>query len=259
VWAAQHPYTATQSNLRAYALPRWAAAGEQETILARFDDPETRQVLQRQIPESLAMRGGPEKILFGDPDPRLNGKTLAQVAREWGLDVPSTVRRILEENGNATVMNLDLYDAANTRYLAAMPWRMTCTDGRTPAEGQRVVHPRVYGAFPKKLRDFTLDDEVIELPFAIRSFTGLAADFLRLEDRGYLRPGMRADVVVLDLDRYRDLATFQEPHQYATGVVHLLVNGRFAIRDEAFTGAMAGQALRADGSVVAPGSEGGGG
>lgn len=250
VWAAQHPYTATQSNLRAYALPRWAAAGEQETVLARFDHPDTLRILRRQIVESLAMRGGAEMILFADPDPRLNGKTLAEVAGEWGSDVPATVRRILAENGNATVMNLELYDPDNTRYLATMPWMMTCTDGRTPAAGQAVTHPRVYGAFPKKLHEFVVEERLLELPFAIRSFTGLAADFLRLPDRGYLRPGMRADVVVLDLERYRDRATYQEPHQYAEGVVHLLVNGDFAIREGSFTEGLWGHALRADGSVV---------
>jgi N-acyl-D-amino-acid deacylase len=250
VWAAQHPYTATQSNLMAYALPRWATAGGAPEIRRRFAHPDTLEILRRQITESLAMRGGPEKILFGDPDPRLNGKTLAEVAAEWGATVPAAVRRILEENGNASVMNLELYDPANTRYLASQPWMMTCTDGRTPAEGQRVVHPRVYGAFPKKLRDFALDDDLLSLPFVIRSFSGLAADFLRLGDRGYVRDGMRADLTVLDLEQYRDLATYMEPHQYARGAVHVLVNGVFAVRAGEFTGAMAGQALRADGSAV---------
>ncbi|MDT8340644.1 MAG: amidohydrolase family protein [Longimicrobiales bacterium] len=250
VWAAQHPYTATQSNLMAYALPRWAAGGGAPEIRRRFAHPDTLGILRRQITESLAMRGGPEKILFGDPDLRLNGRTLADVAAGWGVSVPDAVRRILEENGNASVMNLDLYDPGNTRFLATRSWMMTCTDGRTPAEGQRVVHPRVYGAFARKLREFALDDTLLTVPFAIRSFTGLAADFLRLPDRGYLRPGMRADVVVLDLARYRDRATYTEPHQYAEGAVHVLVNGTFAVRDEAFTGALAGHALRADGSTV---------
>jgi N-acyl-D-aspartate/D-glutamate deacylase len=176
------------------------------------------------------------------------------------VDVPAAVRRILEENGNATVMNLELYDPDNTRFLARMPWMMTCTDGRTPAEGQAVTHPRVYGAFPKKLREFVVEEEILDLPFVIRSFTGLAADFLRLPDRGYLRPGMRADLVVFDLERYRDLATFQEPHQYAEGVEHLLVNGEFAIRGGAFAPVLAGQPLRGDGTPVQqrrPGSDAG--
>jgi len=262
VSAAQHPYTATQSNLRAYALPRWAAAGGREAVADRFADPDTLALLRRQIVESLAMRGGPQMILFADPDPRLNGKTLAEVGEAWGADIPTTVRRILEENGNATVMNLELYDPVNTRYLAQKPWMMTCTDGRTPAEGQAVTHPRVYGAFPKKLREFVVEEELLELPFVIRSFTGLAADFLRLSDRGYVRAGMRADLVVFDLERYEDRATFEEPHQYPEGVEHLMINGQFAIRNGAFTEALAGHALRADGRLVeglpvGPGQAGG--
>lgn len=247
VWAAQHPYTATQSNLRSYALPRWAAAGGAEAIERRFANADTAALLRVQIEESLAMRGGAPKILFADPDPALNGKTLADVAGEWGLAVPEAVRRILTENGNATVMNLDLYDPENTRFLATMPWMMTCTDGRTPAEGQRVTHPRVYGAFARKLREFALDDSLVTVPFAVRSMTGLAADFLRLPDRGYLREGARADVVVLDLDRYRDRATFENPHQFAEGVVHVLVNGRLAVRDGEATGTLAGVPIPAPG------------
>lgn len=250
VWAAQHPYTATQSNLRAYALPRWAAAGGQREILRRFAHPDTLRILRVQMMESLAMRGGPEKILFVDEEPDLNGRTLAGLAGEWGMSVPETLQRIFTEHGNARVMNLDLYDIENTRYLAKMPWMMTCTDGRTPAEGQRITHPRVYGAFPRKMRLFALDAADISIPFAIRSFSGLAADFFRLEDRGYVRPGMWADVVVLDLERYRDLATVQDPHQYSEGVVHVLVNGRFAIRDGTFRDVYAGRALRAPGERV---------
>ncbi|MEQ9570274.1 MAG: amidohydrolase family protein [Longimicrobiales bacterium] len=253
VAAAQHPYTATQSNLRSYALPRWASAGGPEAVARRFARADTARILHVQIMESLALRGGPEKILFGDPDPRLNGKTLAQVAREWGLSVPRTVQRILLENGNASVMNLDLYDEDNTRLLATMPWMMTCTDGRTPAEGQNVVHPRVYGAFPRKMRLFALDGGDISVPFAVRSMSGLAADFLRLNDRGYIQPGAWADIAVLDLEDYRSTASYENPHQYAQGVRHLLVNGSFAIRDGEFVDGTLGMPLRKDGTAVTPG------
>lgn len=245
VWAAQHPYTATQSNLRSYALPRWATAGGQAEIERRFADPDTAAILRTQITESLAMRGGAEKIRFVDEDPRLNGRTLAELAEEWETTVPETVRSILVESGNAGVMNLDLYDLENTRFLAREEWMMTCTDGRTPSEGQRITHPRVYGAFPRKLRLFAMESDDITVPFAIRSFTGLAADFFGMADRGYVRAGMRADLVVLDLDRFRDLATMDEPHHFSEGAVHVMVNGAFAIRDEAFLGERAGMALRA--------------
>lgn len=245
VAAAQHPYTATQSNLRSYALPRWASAGGTDAVLARFADPDTAAILDVQIMESLAMRGGPEQIMIVDEDPRLNGRTLAELAAEWEMSVPATVHRIVRENGNASVMNLGLYDMENIRYLATMPWMMTCTDGRTPAEGQDVVHPRVYGAFPRKMRMLALDDDVVSVPFVIRSFSGLAADFFGLDDRGYVEVGKVADVVVLDLDAYRDVATMRDPHHVSEGVVHVLVGGRFAIRDGQHLGTLAGNAIRA--------------
>jgi N-acyl-D-amino-acid deacylase len=180
-----------------------------------------------------------------DEDPELNGRTLAERAEGWGIGVPEAVQRIVSENGNASVMNLDLYDIENTRYLARMPWMMTCTDGRTPAAGQDVAHPRVYGAFPRKLRLFASEGDDIEIPFAIRSFSGLAADFFGLSDRGYIEEGRIADVAVIDLDAYRDISTMTDPHHFSEGVVHVLVNSAFAIRDGEATGVMAGQAIRA--------------
>ncbi len=249
VAAAQHVYTATQSSLRAYAVPRWAAAGGDTAMLRRFTHPDTAALLDVQTREMLEIRGGAEKILFVDPRPELNGRTLAEVSTTMGLPVPRAARTILED-GNASVMNLDLYDMENTRYLARQPWMMTCTDGRTPAPGQAITHPRVYGAFTKKLKQLVLDEEVIALPFAIRSMTGLAADFLALSDRGYLREGQWADVAVFEPERIRDRATFESPHQYSEGAMHVLVNGRFAIRDGTLTDTLHGRAIRRDGSVV---------
>ncbi len=243
VAAAQHVYTATQSNLAAYAIPRWASNGGRDEMLERFRDPETVRRLDVETMEMLAIRGGADKLLFADPRPELNGRTLAAVAAEWELPVPSAVRRILTE-GNAAVMNLDLYDIENTRYLARQPWMMTCTDGRTPSPSQNVTHPRVYGAFTRKLRQFVLDEGIITLPFAIRSMTGLAADFLHVEDRGYLRAGAIADIAVFDAARIRDRATYDQPRQLSEGTVHVLVNGRFAIRDGDATGALAGRPIR---------------
>ena len=145
-------------------------------------------------------------------------------------------------------MNLDLYDVENTRFLAQQPWMMTCTDGRTPRPDQEIAHPRPYGAFTRKLRLFVLDENVIDLPFAIRSMTGLAADFLGIPDRGYVREGMYADLAVFDLERLRDMATFEEPKLYAEGTVHVLVNGEFALRDGEATGVLAGRPLLRGGS-----------
>lgn len=242
VWAAHHPYTATQSNLRSYTIPDWAVAGGQDEMLARLDDPETAEQITSATNAMLQIRGGADKILFVDPDPELNGKTLAQVSRERELEPAGAVQEILR-GGNKGVMNLQLYDDANTARLAQEAWMMTCTDGRTPRPDQPITHPRTYGAFPKKMRMFVFENNLLTPEFVIRSFSGLAADFFRLPDRGYLREGYVADLVVLDPDKYRDLATFESPRQYSEGVVHVLVNGKSAVRDGKATGTLAGLPL----------------
>ena len=243
VAGAQHVYTSTMSSLRAYTIPRWAQAGGPEQMVRRFANPDTARILDVQTMEMLEIRGGPERIVFADVRPEFNGKTLAEVAAERDLPVPEAVREIMSES-NPWVMNRELYDVENTRYLATMPWMMTCTDGATPVPGAEIVHPRVYGGFPKKIKDFVDRDGAIGLPFAIRSMTGLAADFLRLGDRGYIREGMVADIAIIDLDRFTDRATYDDPRQLSEGVVHLLVNGRFAIRDDEVTGDLPGRPLR---------------
>lgn len=242
VWAAHHPYTATQSNLRSYTIPDWAAAGSHEEMIARFDDPQLAVQITAATNEMLGIRGGADKIMFVDPEPELNGKTLQQVARERELDAAAAVQDILR-SGNKGVMNLELYDDENTRILAREAWMMTCTDGRTPRPDQPITHPRTFGAFAKKMRMFVFDTDLLTPQFVIRSFSGLAADFFRLADRGYLREGYVADIVVLDPAEYRDKATFERPLQLTEGAVHIIVNGVFAIRDGAATRELAGVPL----------------
>ena len=242
VAGAHHSYTATQSNLRSYTIPGWAVIGGDIAMVRRFDDPDTVAVIDRQTREMLEIRGGAGRLLFADQRPDLNGKTLQDVADEWGLDAPATARRILRE-GNAAVMNLGLYDIENVRYLAQLDWMMTCTDGRDPGPTRPVTHPRAFGSFTKKIRDLVLDEQLITLPHTVRSMTGLAADFLGWPDRGYLREGYAADITVLDVGAVEDMATYEDPHQYSRGTVHVLVNGTFAIRDGEATMALPGRAL----------------
>ena len=248
VWAAHHPYTATQSSLQPYTIPGWAAAGSHEEMLARFEDPDLSDEITTATNAMLEIRGGADKLLFVDSRPDLNGKTLAEIASERELSPSAAVRDILQD-GNASVMNLELYDNDNTRVLAQEVWMLTCTDGIMPRPDQPITHPRTYGAFARKMRLFVFEEPVLTPEFAIRSYSGLAADFYHLPDRGYLREGYAADLVVLDPDEYRDIATYSKPRQFTEGVVHVLVNGTFALRDGEATNALAGIPLTRPGVV----------
>ena len=248
VAGAHHSYTATQSNLRSYTIPSRFVAGGDTAMLRRFGDPDTVEVIDRQTREMLVIRGGADRLLFADGRPELNGRTLQQVADELGMEPPAAVRHVLRR-GNATVINLDLYDVENVRYLAQLDWMMTCTDGRDPGPTRPVTHPRAFGSFSKKIRDLVLEEGLITLPHAVRSMTGLAADFLEWPERGYLRESYFADIAVFDLDAVRDVATYENPHQYSEGTMHVLVNGTFAIRDGQATMALAGRALVRGGSA----------
>ena len=127
----------------------------------------------------------------------------------------------------------------------------------TTGPDQPSTHPRPFGAFTKKLRQLVLDEGILDMSFAVRSMTGLAADFLGFTDRGYIRDGMWADIAVFDREAIRDRATFEEPQLLSEGTVHVLVNGAFAIRDGAATQALAGVPLRRGGGVVRAGDDAG--
>jgi N-acyl-D-amino-acid deacylase len=124
------------------------------------------------------------------------------------------------------------------------PWVATASDGSSQVPGETVPHPRSYGTFPRKIGRYAIEDNVVSLEQAVRSASGLPADILGLADRGYLKPGQFADVVVFDPKAFRDAATFEKPHQYAAGIKFLFVNGKAAIDGGEFKEVLAGRALR---------------
>jgi len=244
VWADQYPYDASGTGLGAALLPRWAEAGGHEALRKRLADPDTRTRIRAEMAANLARRGGAERIGFRRvvSDPSLEGQTLAAVARARAAD-PVDVAIALLEAGSPGVVSYAMHED-DVRELLRQPWTMTASDGGLVPLGEGVPHPRLYGAFPRKIRRYVLDERVVGLEFAVRSMTGLPAAVFRMRDRGQLRPGAFADVVVFDLGRLRDRATYDSPHQLAEGMVHVLVNGRPAVADGAFTGERAGRVLR---------------
>jgi N-acyl-D-aspartate/D-glutamate deacylase len=127
--------------------------------------------------------------------------------------------------------------------LMQQSWTMTGSDGSITQLGRGVPHPRWYGTFPRKIRKYVIEDRVMDLENAIRSMTSLSAGVMGLPDRGIIRTGAVADLVVFDLSQLRDLATFDDPHHYCEGMVYVIVNGELAIDGGEFTDAMSGEVL----------------
>jgi N-acyl-D-aspartate/D-glutamate deacylase/outer membrane protein assembly factor BamB len=248
MYADQYPYEASSTGLSAALLPRWSQAGGGEALAARFADPETRARIRAAMVENLARRGGAGRIQFVSGE-GIEGRTLQDLADEQAIDPIDVAVELLTGGGGGSIISHNM-DAADVHALMVQPWTMTASDGGLPRFGAGKPHPRSYGTFPRKIRMYVLEEEVLPLAAAIRSMTSLPATAFRIADRGVLRAGAFADVAVFDLARVRDLATYEDPHQYAEGVVHLLVNGQVAIRDGQPTGVRAGRALRRNETMV---------
>ena len=176
------------------------------------------------------------------PNPKWQGKSLAAIA-EAEKKSPADVVIEIEKAGGASVVNFGMSEE-DVRLYMKQTWVATASDGSSQVPGDTVPHPRSYGTFPRKIGRYAIEDGVVPLEQAIRSASGLPADILHLTDRGYLKPGQFADVVVFDAKAYRDVATFEKPHQYAAGVKYLLVNGKVVIDGGEYKEVLAGKPLR---------------
>jgi N-acyl-D-aspartate/D-glutamate deacylase len=176
------------------------------------------------------------------PDRTLDGKTLAQIAAARNADPVETALALLDK-GSVSIVSFNMLDEDINR-LMQQPWTMTSSDGALIAFGSGMPHPRGNGAFSRKIRKYVVEDHVVGLAAAIRSMTSLPATVFNLPDRGVLRPGAFADVVVFDLAKVYDRATYENPHQMSEGMVDVLVNGKFAVRDGKFNNTHDGRVLR---------------
>jgi dihydroorotase/N-acyl-D-amino-acid deacylase len=174
--------------------------------------------------------------------PEWEGRTIAEIAPMLGLPPEAAALRIVEEEGAAATVLLRLMSEDDVRTVLAHPTTMIGSDGLPTLRGK--PHPRLYGTFPRILGRYVRELEILSLPEAIFRMTGLPAKKFRLEGRGEIRPGAYADLVVFDPRTIADTATEEDPHQYPTGIAHVLVNGSFVVRDGAHTGARPGRALR---------------
>ncbi len=230
VTADQYPYPASGSSLKSSLIPRWVMADSEDALFERLTNPDLEDRIRKEMEDNLRRRGGADSLLItGESEWR--GMTLAEVAEDMGLDPIDAAVEVVR-GGNPSVasfnMNPDDVDA-----LAIQPWVMTGSDG---SEG----HPRKYATYPKVYQDMVVSKKLFPVSRFVYRSSGLVADFFDLCDRGYLRPAMKADIAVIDLDNFMPVADFDKPTELATGVTELLVNGVPAISGGEYSGALPG-------------------
>ncbi len=261
ITADMYTYTAGATGLDA-AMPPWVQEGGHRAWVTRLRDPAIRQRLFREITTPAGgwenfylLAGAPENILLvGFKNEKLKpliGKTLAQVAALRGKSPPETMLDLVVEDDSRVSTVYFLMSEENVKKQIKCPWVSFCSDaGSLAPEGvflKSSTHPRAYGNFARLLGKYVREEKVIPLEEAIRRLTSLPAQNLKLDRRGRLEEGYAADIVVFDPATVSDHATYEKPRQYATGVVHVFVNGTQVLKDGEHTGAKPGQVVRGPG------------
>ncbi len=244
VSADQYPYVASSTSLAATLVPALFREGSSRDFQARLADTEQGPRLRRAIARNIADRDGGKSVRIARyrPRPQWQGLDLAAIAARE-KKTPLDVVLEIEQHGGAQVILFSMNEE-DVRLIMKQPFVATASDGASQVPGDTMPHPRSYGCFARKIGRYAIADKVISVAHALRSASGLPADILKLPQRGYLKPGYFADVVVFDPKAYRDRATFDKPHQYASGVRYLFVNGQLAVDEGKFTGVLAGKVLR---------------
>jgi len=261
ITADMYTYTAGATGLDA-SMPPWVQEGGYKAWAERLKDPKIRaRVLKEMVTptdkwESLyLMAASPEKVLLvgfkNDKLKPLTGKTLAEVARLRGNSPEATAIDLVIEDGSRVDTVYFLMSEENVRKQIKLPWISFNSDASslTP-EGvflKSNPHPRAYGNFARLLGKYVREEKLILLEEAVRRLTSFPAETFKLNRRGALKPGYFADIVVFDPAKIQDHATFEKPHQYATGVTHVFVNGVQVIKNGEHTGAKPGQVVRGPG------------
>jgi len=262
ITADMYNYIASSTSL-ASNFPAWAHEGGRLALLARLQEPATRERIKQEMAvtggewESHLAAAGPENIVLagfrGEQLKPLLGKTLAQVSAERGKPADDTlIDLVLEDEGSPSAGAIYFkMSEDNVRRQIALPWVSFGSDSPSLApEGvflQSNPHPRAYGNFARLLQKYVREEQLITLAEAIRRLTSLPASTLKLERRGALRPSSFADVVVFDPAQVQEHSTFEQPHQLATGMRHVFVNGEQVLRDGVHTGALPGRVIRGPG------------
>jgi N-acyl-D-amino-acid deacylase len=253
VMADVYPYTASSTSLRTL-LPDWVLEGGIDAMLKRLAHADVRARIRQELEapvtgQSLLDRIGWENVMVSSCTrrPDAEGKRISELAASRGMDALDAALELIVAEGGKGSMILFQLDERDLRRALVHDAVMIGSDGSAlaPAGGQAAgkPHPRSYGTFPRVLGEYAREQRVLTLPQAVHKMTALPARRLGLKDRGVVAVGRRADLVVFDARRVADRATYQQPHQYPSGIEHVLVNGSFVIKDGVHTGSLPGRLL----------------
>ena len=238
VFADQYPYEASSTSLSAAVLPGESAA----SIRTKLAEPAARVKLLANARENIRRRAGAAAIVMASQrDYMVEGKNLEQIAKARNVSAEQTAIDIILDGG-ASIVSFNMSED-DIRTIMKQPWTMTSSDGGLSLPGAGMPHPRNNGAFARKLAVYVRERGVIPIVQAIRSMTSLAAEVFGFKDRGMIREGAFADVVVFDPAKIVDRATYADPHQLADGMDWVIVNGTIARKDGQFTGSRSGRIL----------------
>ncbi|MEP7343303.1 MAG: prolyl oligopeptidase family serine peptidase [Acidobacteriota bacterium] len=236
VTASQYPYTASGTSITASLVPRWAEDGGAAQLLKRIEDPSVRPRLLAEMEKNLKRRNGANAILITSAkDHSIVGKRLDAIATMW-KKTPIEAAIDIIKAGGAGVASFNMTESDIEAFMK-QEWVMTDSDGSGG-------HPRKYGTYPRKIREYVLNRHVITLPRMVQSSSLQVAELFKLKDRGKIGAGYFADVIVFDEKTINERATYEQPELLAEGMKFVIVNGKLAIDGGKYTGALAGQALR---------------
>lgn len=236
ITANQYPYEASATNLQAAVVPRWAESGGKDSLYIRYNDINFKAVILNETRQNIIRRGGPQKLLIVEyEDEKVIGKNLLEISESLNMSPEETVFELLKLGYvKVASFNMNPDDIEN---FIKQPWVVTGSDGGSG-------HPRKYGSFARKYSKYVVNDSLIDLAFFINNSSYKTAQIFKIPNRGLLKEGYYADLIIFDPKAFRDKASYTSPFEFSEGLIYSIINGQIIIDDGKYTEKRAGRVLK---------------
>jgi len=236
VTANQYPYAASATGLKAATVPRWAESGGKDSLFIRYNNPKLKAQILKETKKNIIRRGGPDKLLIVKIDaPEFLGKNLLEIAEMLNISSEQAVYEVLKDNyARVASFNMNATDISN---FMKQQWTVTGSDGNTG-------HPRKYGSFPRKYHKYVKQEKVINLASFINGSTSKTAEILKIPNRGKLKEGYYADVIIFNPETFKDKADYADAFQVSEGLEYSIINGKLSVENGVFTNLLNGKVLK---------------